>query len=395
MKILMVSDDFLPAATGVGVHLQTVCEELSRMGHQVIILTSKLPGQQQVEQFHGATVIRCPAINIAGFWQAFPSVSSIKNLIQQHAVDIVHFHYWSLMAILVRREASRHGIPCVATYHMTADHLTQPWFMKPWRPLLIAAITKFSNHMQLVMIPCKKLLSLVTSQGVTTRCETLTNPLTRDIFYQDNLPAMDTQQHEGLNILYAGRLNAEKNLSLLIRAFALHLKSNPHSLLKIAGRGDQKRMLTSLAESLGVSDNVFFLGFLPHSELVYYYATCDVFVLPSIVETQGMVAMEAMRFKKPVIVTQEIISADDLVTHESNGYIVDAHDASDMASRLNSLAASSELRSQMDLAGYEKSATYDPVSVANTLVKHYADLLASSSKSASGILTERAEGALP
>ena len=167
--------------------------------------------------------------------------------------------------------------------------------------------------------------------------------------------------------MFAGRLNPEKNVPLLINAFAAHLKSYPDSALWIAGRGDQESKLRQIARQLNIESKVQFLGFLKHDELADRYRDCDVFVLPSIVETQGMVAMEAMSFAKPVIVTKEIVSAHELVDHEQSGFIVDAFQFSDLASRLSELASHPELRIRMGLNGQKKINAFNPAVVTEKL----------------------------
>src|SRR5665647_795170 len=58
LSICMVSDDFLPAATGVGVHLKLVAPELARRGHQVCVITSRRKGEPAIEQWQGVTIYR-------------------------------------------------------------------------------------------------------------------------------------------------------------------------------------------------------------------------------------------------------------------------------------------------------------------------------------------------
>jgi 1,2-diacylglycerol 3-alpha-glucosyltransferase len=147
--------------------------------------------------------------------------------------------------------------------------------------------------------------------------------------------------------------------------------------LWIAGAGRQRERLESLCLSLGISERVHFLGFLEHSQLVSYYVACDVFVLPSLVETQGLVAMEAMHFSRPIIVTRAIVSATELVEEGRNGFIVDPVDPKEMADRLLALAAEPLLRARLGQAGLERSATYAPDAVVRATEDVYRSALLS------------------
>jgi len=87
---------------------------------------------------------------------------------------------------------------------------------------------------------------------------------------------------------------------------------------------------------------VRFLGFLDHATLARHYAACDVFVLPSFVETQGLVAMEAMWFGKPVLVSSSIVSALELLGDTGAGNLIDPGDPGALGRKLESIARHSE-----------------------------------------------------
>ena len=97
----------------------------------------------------------------------------------------------------------------------------------------------------------------------------------------------------------------------------------------------------------GIGERVMFMGHVEHTEMPQYYAGADVFVLPSLVETQGMVAIEAMFFAKPVIVTDRIISATELVDDGVNGFVVDHTSVQELAKKLTLLSDDAELRNRM------------------------------------------------
>src|SRR5207247_11160263 len=91
--------------------------------------------------------------------------------------------------------------------------------------------------------------------------------------------------------------------------------------------------------------NVHFAGFLNRSQISQAYVAADVFALPSRQhETWGMVVNEAMNFSLPIIVTDKVGCADDLVRDGENGFVVSSEDSADLSDRLRQLVRSSELR---------------------------------------------------
>ncbi len=125
-------------------------------------------------------------------------------------------------------------------------------------------------------------------------------------------------------VLFAGKLIDKKQPLRLIDAFARVRRQRDCALL-IAGDGPLRAETQSRVAALHVPD-VHFTGFLNQSELPAAYAVADAFVLPSkIHETWGLVVNEAMNFGLPVVVSDKVGCAADLVRGGANGFIV-AHD---------------------------------------------------------------------
>lgn len=96
-----------------------------------------------------------------------------------------------------------------------------------------------------------------------------------------------------------GRLVPNKDQKTLIQAFQTIAKENPNSLLVILGDGPLEEALKKQADSLGIKEQVIFKGFIPNGSRAM--KAFDVFVLPSIQEAFGMVLIEAMSAKVPII----------------------------------------------------------------------------------------------
>ena len=73
VSVCLVTDDFLSAKTGVGVHVQKIAPQLVRRGHPVVVITARQPGQPAQESWNGVSVYRFRGFSVAGFYQALPS----------------------------------------------------------------------------------------------------------------------------------------------------------------------------------------------------------------------------------------------------------------------------------------------------------------------------------
>ncbi|MCV2348585.1 glycosyltransferase family 4 protein [Paucibacter sp. Y2R2-4] len=367
LSICMLSDDFLPGATGVGSHLQVVCRRLVELGHQVSIITSRRPAEPEYEEWLGVKVYRVRTIKAFGFYQAIPSVKTLEYLLGVIKPNLVHFHYLGLMLLRAMPLCVKRSLPVVYTYHMTEDHLTQPLPMRPFRRLIVSKIVAICNSADLVISVSENLAATLPGKGIRAPVRFISNPV--DFVAPESVEAQ--QSEAGFAVMFAGRLNPEKNIPFLLRSFAQLRQRVPEAQLWIAGAGADKESLMRQCDALVLGQSVRFLGFLGHGELARFYKACDVFVLPSWVETQGLVAMEAMWFGKPVIVADSVVSATELVEHGVNGYVVRADQDQELAESLIAMHLDPGMRLKMGAAGQLRSQRFEAGRVMVNLVNAY------------------------
>ncbi len=385
LRILLTSDDFLPAATGVGVHLNLVAPELARRGHQVTVMTSRQAGQDEQADWRGVRVLRMPSLKVLGFRQALPSRRSIARWLSDLMPDVVHHHYAGLMMRRVVAAAAATGLPQVSTYHFGPEVLCAPWPMRPWRRWIRREMLRAHGAASLVICPSAHCMSCLAAMGLGAPMRHISNPVSfGDAQAADSGPQAgpagdSTRPGAPFVVLYAGRLAAEKNLIYLIRAFAEFAESHPDGALRIAGQGPQEAALRRACVEHAPPHGplrVEFLGFLDRAALAREYSACDVFVLPSLTEIQPMAAMEAMSFAKPVILTRALGVADELVRHGDSGFIVDPHDPRDLAQRLATLAKFPALRRAMGEVGRGKAGAFGLERAVDALEEAYRSVCA-------------------
>jgi glycosyltransferase involved in cell wall biosynthesis len=134
-------------------------------------------------------------------------------------------------------------------------------------------------------------------------------------------------------VLFASKLQRRKRARDLLEAHAMlsaRGKGAPPPYLLIVGDGEERAALEARAREVAPG-SVRFAGFRNQTELPRFYDLCDVFVLPSAAEPWGLVLNEAMNAAKPVIVSDQVGAAPDLVADGANGYVYPAGDTAALA----------------------------------------------------------------
>ena len=142
--------------------------------------------------------------------------------------------------------------------------------------------------------------------------------------YVKNAAILKTELGVGANsllFLYAGKLDANKNVAVLINAF-IALNTNKHFLL-IVGNGEEEAELKKSSQG---HSNIKFLDFQNQLQMPILYAAADVFILPSKTETWGLAINEAMIAGKAIIASSTCGAALDLVKLNKNGFVFNSHD---------------------------------------------------------------------
>lgn len=162
-------------------------------------------------------------------------------------------------------------------------------------------------------------------------------------------------------ILTSCRFIPKKNLLRLLDAYAIY-KSEAENLrdLIILGDGDLKEQVTEKIKEKKLEGNVHLPGFKQIDDLPGYYANAACFILPSTREQWGLVVNEAMAAGLPVLVSDRVGSAHELVSEGQNGYTFDPFSTAEIAEALLKTDASPEQLSSMGRKSREIIAEYSP-----------------------------------
>jgi glycosyltransferase involved in cell wall biosynthesis len=183
----------------------------------------------------------------------------------------------------------------------------------------------------------------------------------RTASYRGDVPALRASlglPPDGTIVLYASKLIERKRPLDLVRAFA-HLRSEMGGIhLVLVGSGPAEGSVRRYIEETSVTD-VYVMGFKNQSELPKHYAAADLFVLPSEDEPWGLIINEVMAAGLPVIASQEIGAAVDLVLNGVTGFVYPAGDVDALRDRLRVLCSDEPLRRAMGDAARARIDTWD------------------------------------
>jgi glycosyltransferase involved in cell wall biosynthesis len=156
-------------------------------------------------------------------------------------------------------------------------------------------------------------------------------PNVLDLLFESPLPVRKDRGGEFVFVNVAS-LDHKKGLDILIRAFAKAFRGRSSVRLYLCGDGPLAVQLKALAAELGVGETVVFRGRLAKAEVVKILDGADFFVLPSRMETFGVVVIEALARGVPVIATRS--GGPEYIVEESTGLLVEPEDEGQLVGAL-------------------------------------------------------------
>ena len=324
LRIAIFSDSALPILNGVSVSIAALIEELRNQGHSVHLFTARYPGFKDADpNTYRFRAIETPIAK--GYPISYPPFYRTLHKFRRHEFDVIHTHTPFILGMVGFRWGESHEIPVVSTYHTLYDRYAHyiPLLPRRYVRFRIAKHTNFYyNRMAHVITPTEASKRWLQRHSVTTPVTVVPTGIPRGPIF-DRLEVrrqLDISPDTKL-MLYVGRLAKEKNLAVLLQMAAMAFRQDPTLRLWLVGDGPDRPNCTAMARALGIGDRVRFVGFVPRAEVSRYYAAADLFVFPSISETQGLVVQEAMMHGLPAVAI--IGGGAGAAIHEGdNGFLV-------------------------------------------------------------------------
>jgi len=279
---------------------------------------------------------------------SFLPKSAVVKLFNEIKPDLVHIQDPTSISSQVLKLCKRHRVPVVATNHFSFQYVLSylPW-LKPFHPIIGQMLEnylfKFYNKCDFLTFPTETIRQQFINQKLRTQSIAISNGVNLENFFPSyNYDEIRLKYHLPLNpiVIHVGRLDQDKSANVIIKAFhKVHPDHRAH--LVMIGDGNDLKKLKKLTEKLGIERSVTFTGFIGHSELPQLYQMSAAFVTASTIETQGIVALEAMASGLPLVVPKAG-ALPELVKDGQNGYLFKPGDYEMMGKKLSKILEDTE-----------------------------------------------------
>ncbi|HEB37077.1 MAG TPA: glycosyltransferase family 1 protein [Thermoplasmatales archaeon] len=374
MRVAMVTEWFDARGGGVAVHVKYLTEFLMRDNIEVEIITGCW-NPEEVPVDAPVHVIKGPKdpffrLNISPW-----SSKEMREIIKNGDFDVVHAHHafarMPLSALSIARDL---GIRSILTTHTVSF---MPDYEYLWKTIsygypVYRLMLSNADEIIAVSAAAKRFISHFTD----VPARVIPNGV--DTYKFRNMDKRKARKIMGFGdepfFLYVGRLVSKKGLFTLLLAFKDVLKEIPEAKLRIAGKGKLKPVLSSFAKTLGIDENVEFLGYVPDKVLNPLFSSADIFVLPSSFgESFGIVILEAMASGTPVIGTR--VGGIEEILGEGNGILVPPSDPYALADAMLTLIDDENLQEKIVKRALQKvKEEYDWKVVAKRVIDAYKDI---------------------
>jgi glycosyltransferase involved in cell wall biosynthesis len=253
----------------------------------------------------------------------WPAVRTLRRLLRSNALDVIHAHNGrtALSAALAVALARRGR--CIATQHFLQPNRVSLSGPKARLSHLAHKWVSRSTHCFVAISDAVRDEMLQRGEAPSEKVTTVPNGMAEPATDSEASPEV-VRQELGLTedaplIVCAARLEAEKDVSSLIKAMSPVVAAHPNAFCAIAGQGSQEELLRKQIQDSDLSNTVRLLGF--RSDVIALINAADIFVLPSPAEPFGLVLLEAMALSKPVIATRAG-GPLEIVVEEETGVLV-------------------------------------------------------------------------
>ncbi len=328
--------------------LADVTSGLAERGHEVTILSSDQPGGQSFYPLNPKVKRITPGVGDvtqrASIGDLFARIRMIRKAALKEQPDVVIGFMHSTFVPAAFAMAGT-GIPVIASEHIVPAHYKTRRL--EYALLLLSAL--FVKKMTVLSPSIMKAYPRLLHK----KMQAVANPV------HPAEKMADVKGGERKIILSVGRLTAQKDQATLIKAFAMLAEEFPDWDVRIVGDGELKPDLQSLIATLELENRVFLPG--ATAKIALEYQQAQLFALPSLYESFGLVTAEAMAHGLPVIGFKSCPGTNEVIKHEHNGLLLEGEDRVDIFTQgLKRLMRDSMYRQTLGHKGPESVKQFAP-----------------------------------
>ncbi len=327
MKIGVFTDSFRPYTSGVVRSIELFSREFNNRGHEVYVFGPDYPLLHPPKEEGVFRFMSVPWPAMPEFSLPVPISSQLGSTIKRIGLDIIHTHSPFLLGRLGARAARRYKLPLIFTFHTLYDQYVHyfPFAEKTSKHVVQSIARNFCNRCSLVVAPSQLVVNYLQNIGVEAPINNIPTGVDLEEFKDLDpnwLKKNYAVKDEEIVLLFVGRLGKEKNVTFLLKSFQAVQARHPQCRLVLVGKGPQENQLHNMCRQMGIQDKVTFTGVLPRHKIVHCYASANLFVFPSVTETQGLVIGEAKAAGLPVVAIRAFGPAE-MVSHGEDGFLTD------------------------------------------------------------------------
>lgn len=338
MRVGIFTESYPPLVNGVSTSILMLEHALTKLGHEVFIITVSDNKKDYVLENNGH-ILRLPSVNLANCYDyKMTSVYPIKavNMIKKMNLDVIHSNVEFTVGIFARVVSEQLSIPLVHTYHTNWEDYTH--YITKNKKILDDICKKLLKYLVVffedktvteLIVPSNKIYNLFKDKyKFTKNIHIIQTGIETSKFYKENFNQKDINslkkklgiKKKDFVVMTVSRLAKEKSVDRIINNHKELVKKYSNMKLLIVGDGPDIDKLKDEAKSLGVSDSVIFTGKVPLSDIPIYYQLGNVFVTASKSETQGLTVVEAISSSLPVVAVKDDSFVNSVI-EDFNGFV--------------------------------------------------------------------------
>jgi len=385
LRILILTWEYPPRIIGgLSRHVYNLAHALAKKGVEIHILTCSDFGNTRIEKDGEIFVHRIKPLYLPGenflLWVNHFNMAIIEHAIKlnnDQEFDIIHAHDW-ITAFAGRILKHSYYIPLITTIHATESgrnngihNETQnyissiEWWLtyESWRVICCSKYMEEELRF-LFNIPIDKLRIIPNGIQVNDLKNT-------DKSFNRRQYASDDEKI----VFFIGRNVEEKGIHILLKAIPLVVSRFPNVKFVIAGTGPKHDQLKALAQQIGILQKTCFVGYIDDRKRNSFFENSQIAVFPSLYEPFGIVALEAMACKLPVIVG-DTGGFKEIVRHEIDGIRVTPGSEKELANAILDLLFDPSKSEKIGNNGYKNAVeNYSWDKIADKTINVYREVL--------------------
>lgn len=359
LKIGFFMDDYYPSMNGVIEVMDNYAKRLVKLGHDVTVVVPNID-RNYVDDF-SYKVIRLPSVRVSpiGYNAAVVQLNHmIERKLIKEKFDIVHIHSPFIVGSLGVKIAKKLKVPVVGTMHTQFDKdINKIVKIKFLSGQVLNNIAKVYNKCDKNFAVNKKTAEVYMTYNVKKKPEVLITGtdmhfLLDETKARDEINQMFNLKNSDTVFLFVGRLTVVKNILFLLKSLKILKNDNKKFTMLFVGPFEDKKEIMECIKKLDLESNIIFAGKITDRiVLEKIYRRADLFLFPSLYDTNSLVQKEAASQKTPTVFIKGAVTAE-LVTDNINGFLSENNEAS-YAQKINEVLENKTLYKKVSEGAYK------------------------------------------